>query len=448
MINKTIKIPPQNIELEQSILSSCILSPDDLEFAVEFLKSQDFYKTSHRYIFEAITELNNRGKLIDLITLLERLRENGRIEDIGGSVYLAGLLDDAPITSNIEQYCEILKNLAVKRRVCVDSLEIHKLCFDDTVGSVEVLDKAQQMVSVNENDILNQEPVRAGDLLPDLMDRYMRVNRSANGITGLETKFTRLDKMTGGLQNTDLLVLAARPGIGKTAFALDLARSFTEDLSPVLFVSLEMPNDQITTRMVSKISGVDQRKFRVGGILPKEWEKISVAMDRVNMMPFFIDSPKDSDFDVIKRKIRRAKRSLGLKIVMIDYLQLMVKRGDFNRRKDLEVGAMTRELKLLAKELNIPILLLSQLNRNVEGRNDKRPVLSDLRESGAVEQDADIVMFLYRDEVYNSDPNNENKGIGELDVQKHRNGPTGMVKLQWDDKTATFRNFYYGIGSQ
>lgn len=433
-------IPPQNIDAEESVLASCLLYRNDLEAAAEILTPEDFYRTAHQKIFSGMVAMINKGQQVDAVTLADWLNRVNQLNEIGGAVYLAKIIDIAPVVPNINQYCGILRNLSIKRALMAGCSEIHKQCQDATVSSVEILDMAQNMITSSENKTTDEAPALAGDFCESLIKSYETVNKSQTGVTGLETKFKKLDSITGGLQNTDLIIVAGRPGMGKTAFALDIAKAIAENQHPVLFVSLEMGKEQLISRMVSKISRVNGIKLRAGGIVPKEWSQIMDAMDDIVDLPFYVDAPRDADFDLIRRKIRRAKRDQKIEMVIIDYLQLMTRRGDYTGRNDLKVGSMTRDLKHLAGDLQIPVVLLSQLNRGLENRGDKEPVLSDLRESGSIEQDADMVLFLYRDEVYNKDENNPNKGKGKCIVAKHRHGPTGFFDMQWDDTTATYRN--------
>lgn len=437
----TNQMPPQDIDAEESVLASCMLVHEDLATAIDVLAPEDFYKTQHQKIFSAISDMANRNQQVDLVALADSLKSSGQLENVGGAVYLAKIMDTAPIVPNMAQYCEIIKNLAIKRRMLAAFITLQRQCYDHAVCGADLLDAAQQAIQQSEDSTAIDSLIKAGDLCMPLMDTYMKVNQSAGNITGLASKFQKLDDKTGGFQKTDLVVIAARPGMGKTAFALDLARAFSQAREPVLFVSLEMSREQLVSRMVSKLSGVDSIKLRSGGIRKEEWSRITDAMESITLMPLYIDQPRDNDFDHIRRKIRRAKREMGISVVVIDYLQLMSRKGDYNRRNDLMVGSMTRDLKHLATDLEFPIILLSQLNRALESRSEKEPILSDLRESGAIEQDADLVMFLYRDEVYNKKPDNPRKGTGDLIVAKHRHGPTGKIVLQWHEATATYRNF-------
>lgn len=434
------KLPPQNIDAEETVIASCMLNWFDAERAVDILSPDDFYRTAHGKIFTAISELTNKGEKADLIILAEKLKQKHQLEEIGGHIYLVKIIDSAPISSNIEKHCDIIKNLAIKRRIICESNRICDCCFDPTISQNELLDAAQKMIADCENRATDDKPVLAGVFCLSFIDQIQEVNQSKNGITGLRTGFDKLDKYTGGLQRTDEIIVAGRPGMGKTAFALDLAKSFTESGETVLFESMEMSESQLIGRLASKIARVDSVKFRTGGLLPEEMARVMSAMNDISEMSLLIDSPKNNDFDSIRRKIRRSKREHNIQAVIIDYLQLMFRKGDFHGRKDLEVGSMTADLKQLAKDLKIPVILLSQLNRSLENRANKRPVLSDLRESGNIEQDADLVLFLFREEVYEKDKP-ELKGIGELALAKHRHGPTGTIKLQWDEQTATYRNF-------
>jgi replicative DNA helicase len=439
-LNHTL-LPPQNIDVEERILASCLLYKSDIEIASEIAAPEDFYRTAHQKIFSAMIGMMNQGQQVDTVTVAEHLKKSNQLDKVGGIVYLAKLTDEAPVVPNMAQYCGILRNLSIKRQLMIGCQEVFNQCQDNSISSVEVLDHAQKVIAASENKTTTEAPVMAGELVDGLLRKYQIVNQSKTGITGLATKFRKFDAITGGLQDTDLIIVAGRPGMGKTAWALDVAKAVSEDEQPVLFVSLEMGKEQIVSRMVSKASGVNGVKLRAGGINEKEWKNIMGGAEAISDMVLYVDAPRDSDFDQIRRKIRRAKRDFKIKLVIIDYLTLMTRRGDFTGRNDLKIGSITRDLKQMAGDLNIPVVLLSQLNRIVESRGDKRPVLSDLRESGNIEQDADMVLFLYRDEVYNKDENNPLKGTGELIIAKNRHGPTGFIKMAWDETTATYRNF-------
>lgn len=433
-------LPPQNIEVEESILSSCMMSWADAEKAADILKPEDFYRGRHRDIFQGVLDIVASGEKVDIITLTESITRAGKLQAIGGASELAKLIDTAPMLPNIEKYCEIIKEMAVKRTLIGECNTLSNQCFDSTISSTELLDKAQQMVCKCETGTTEQGPVMAGDLCYGIIDQLQIINRSKTGITGLKTGFYKLDRISGGLQKTDLIIIAGRPGMGKTAFAMDLARAFCGEEKIVFFESLEMSKEQLVGRMASKVSGVSSVKLRAGGIQQNEWSRLMDAFAEITDMPLLIENPKDNDFDGLRRKIRRAKRERKIDVVIIDYLQLLSRKGDFNRRKDLEIGSITRDLKLLANDLEIPVLLLSQLNRKVEERSSKEPVLSDLRESGAIEQDADMILFLHRADAYLKE-GGQPDGLGDLIIAKHRHGPTGRIKMVWHEETASYRNF-------
>lgn len=435
------QLPPQNIDVEESILASCMLSPIDAERAADILKPEDFYRTRHRDIFTGVIELVVRGEKVDLITLTEAVKRQGKLQSIGGASELSRLLDTAPMLPNIEKYCDIIKDLAVKRTLLTECNELSKRCFDQTISGNQLLDSAQQMVTKCEGGAVDVGPVMAGDLCMDIIKQIETVNQTKTGITGLRTGFYKLDRITGGLQKTDLIIIAGRPGMGKTAFAMDLAKQFCGEDHAIFFESLEMSKEQLVGRMASKISGVSSVKLRAGGINQGEWSRLMDAFGEISEMSLMIENPKNNDFDAMRRKIRRAKREKKIDAVIIDYLQLLSRKGDFNRRKDLEIGSMTRDLKLLANDLEIPVILLSQLNRKLEERSSKEPMLSDLRESGAIEQDADMILFLHRADAYKKESDGPPDGIGDLIIAKHRHGPTGRIKMIWHEETASYRNF-------
>lgn len=435
-------IPPQNIDVEESILASCMISSADAEQAADCLKPSDFYRTRHQEIFLGVLDIIAKGERVDLIALTDSLKRMGKLSDIGGATELARLMDTAPVLPNIQKYCDIIKDLAVKRSLLSECNDLSKRCFDSTISGDQLLDKAQQMVVNCESGTPDKGPVMAGELCHDLINQLEIINRTKTGITGLKTWFDKLDRISGGLQPTDLIIIAGRPGMGKTAFAMDLAKAFCAfNEHTVFFESLEMSKEQLVGRMASKISGVSSVKLRAGGINQTEWAKLMDAFGEISDMPLLIENPKDNDFDGLRRRIRRAKREYKIDVVIIDYLQLISRKGDFNRRKDLEIGSITRDLKLLANNLEIPVILLSQLNRKVEERSNKEPVLSDLRESGAIEQDADMILFLHRADAYRKENEGEPDGMGDLIIAKHRHGPTGKIKMVWHEETASYRNF-------
>lgn len=437
--------PPQNIEVEESILASCMLSAQDAERAADCLKPADFYRTRHQEIFKGVLDIIAKGDRVDLISLTDTLKRMGKLDGIGGASELARLIDTAPMLPNIQKYCDILREMAVRRMLLSECNELSKKCFDNTITGDQLLDNAHQMVVNCESGTVDMGPVMAGELCHELINQLEIINRTKTGITGLATGFYKLDRISGGLQKTDLIIIAGRPGMGKTAFAMDLAKAFcAHGEHPVFFESLEMSKEQLVGRMASKISGVSSVKLRAGGIQQNEWARLMDAFGDINDMPLLIENPKDNDFDGLRRRIRRAKREHQIDVVIIDYLQLISRKGDFNRRKDLEIGSITRDLKLLANTLEIPVILLSQLNRKVEERQSKEPVLSDLRESGAIEQDADMILFLHRADAYRKETEGPPDGMGDLIIAKHRHGPTGRIRMVWHEETASYRNFMDG----
>ena len=433
-------LPPQNLEAEASLLSAILIDNTALLEILEVLAPEDFYRSAHQRIFEAITDLFTRSEPVDLVTLANMLKEKGTLEEIGGAAFLAKLVDTAPMAVNATHYAKIVHDKACVRRLIAKSNQIVQRCFEDRGNVDELLDFAEQSVfEIAENKSRKSfHPI--GSLIEKNIDKLEERQGNRTLITGTPTGFTDLDYLTSGFQPSDLIILAARPSMGKTAFALNIARNTAvETQNAVALFSLEMSKEQLTMRMLCAEARVDSHRLRGGFLSNEDWANITQAASVLSEAPIFIDdSPDLSSLDV-RAKARRLKMDNKLGLVIIDYLQLMQGRRNTERR-DLEISEISRSLKALAKELEVPVVALSQLNRKLEERTDKRPKLSDLRESGALEQDADVVMFIYRDEVYNRDENNPNAGKAEIIVAKHRNGPTGDVPLAFVHACTRFEN--------
>ena len=433
-------LPPQNLEAEASLLSAILIDNTALLEILEILAPEDFYRSAHQRIFEAITDLFTRSEPVDLVTLANILKEKGTLEEIGGAAFLAKLVDTAPMAVNATHYAKIVHDKACVRRLIAKSNQIVQRCFEDRGNVDELLDFAEQSVfEIAENKSRKSfHPI--GSLIEKNIDKLEERQGNRTLITGTPTGFTDLDYLTSGFQPSDLIILAARPSMGKTAFALNIARNTAvEAQNAVALFSLEMSKEQLTMRMLCAEARVDSHRLRGGFLSNEDWANITQAASVLSEAPIFIDdSPDLSSLDV-RAKARRLKMDNKLGLVIIDYLQLMQGRRNTERR-DLEISEISRSLKALAKELEVPVVALSQLNRKLEERTDKRPKLSDLRESGALEQDADVVMFIYRDEVYNRDENNPNAGKAEIIVAKHRNGPTGDVPLAFVHACTRFEN--------
>ncbi len=435
------QIPPQSLEAEESVLSAILLDNDVLLEVLEILSPEDFYKSSHQNIFTAITELFSENEPVDLVTLTNKIRELGWLEKIGGASYLATIVDTAPVAVNAQHYARIIHEKACLRRLIKKTNAITKRCFEDRGDVDNIIDFAESSIfEISENKI---KPTfyRISNIIDSNIDALEERGENRALVTGVPTGFTKLDELTAGLQKSDLIILAGRPGMGKTALALNITRNAAIDSgAPVAVFSIEMAKEQLSMRMLSSEARIDSTRMRRGFITQDDWMKITDAAGILSQSPIYIDDSPNISTMEIRAKSRRLKMEVNLGLIIIDYLQLMKSRGSVERR-DLEISEISRSLKALAKELDIPVLALSQLNRKLEERGDKRPQLSDLRESGALEQDADVVAFIYRDELYNKEENNPNRGKAEIILAKQRNGPTGRVTLTFLDAYTRFENF-------
>lgn len=434
------KLPPQNLEAEESILSSILIDPDTsaLFDTIELLSPEDFYKNAHQKIFAAIHELVTKNEPVDLITVKNHLMGSGGLDDIGGAAYLAQLVESAPYAVNIRHYATIIRSKAVLRRLIESSSEIARQCFENPSDAESVIDFAEQSIL----EVAEKKTAQAFFKLNEIILTNIATIQANQGkwITGVASGFDRLDNMTSGFQQSDLIILAARPSMGKTAFALNITRNVAVAHNvPVAFFSLEMSKEQLSMRLLTSEARVNAFHLRSGHISKEQWGKITDAATLLDEVPIYIDDSAGLTVMDIRAKARRMKKDKGIGLIVIDYLQLMrpTRAGE---RRDLEISEMSRSLKGLAKELDVPIIVLSQLNRAPEQSHDKRPMLSHLRESGSLEQDADVVLFIYRDEVYNKDEDNANRGVAEIIVGKQRNGPIGKVFLQFESSYTRFQN--------
>jgi replicative DNA helicase len=429
-------LPPQNLEAEESILSAVLIDNDTLLDVLEVLAPEDFYKSAHQKIFAAVAELFSRSEPVDLVTLSNILRAQNRLEEIGGATYLARLVDTVPLAVNAQHYAKIVHDKACLRRLIEKSNKIARRCFEDSDDVDNIIDFAESSIfEISENKI-KPSFYHIGKIIEGNIDALEERQGSKALVTGVATGFTKIDELTAGFQQSDLIILAGRPGMGKTAFALNIAQHAAVDANiPVALFSLEMSKEQLSMRMLSSEAQIDSAKMRRGFISQNDWMKITDAAGVLAEAPIFIDDSPDITALEIRTKSRRLKMDQNIGMVIVDYIQLM-KGSASAERRDLEISEISRSLKALAKELSIPVVALSQLNRELEKRSDKRPQLSDLRESGALEQDADVVAFIYRDELYNKDENNPKKGTAEVIIAKQRNGPTGFAPLKfWDAYT-------------
>jgi replicative DNA helicase len=433
------RVPPQNIEVEQSVLSAILIQNDTLPEVLELLSEKDFYRKAHRKIFAAMVDLFERSEPTDLITLTNVLKEQGQLESIGGASYLAELVDTVPMATNASHYAKIIREKATLRALIERATSIASRCFEDRGNVEELLDFAERSIfDISENKIRPAFHALA-DILTDTYKAVEDAYENKVLVTGVPTGFSNLDQKTSGLQPGDLVIIAGRPSMGKTALALNIAQNASIQTGmPIGIFSLEMSKEQLSLRMLSSEARIDSSRMRGGYLSESDLARINRAAGALYDLPLYIDdSPAISALE-IRAKARRMMMEKGMGLIIIDYLQLMRGRASAERR-DLEISEISRSLKALAKEINVPVVALSQLNRKVEDRSNKRPILSDLRESGAIEQDADVIMFIYRDEVYNKKEGEPDR-TAEINVAKQRNGPTGMVKLAFLEYCTRFED--------
>jgi len=438
------RVPPHNLAAEESLLGAMLLSKDAVTSAVQLCKASDFYKPAHGHVFDAITSLYARGEAVDPVTVAEELKRAGLLEALGGPALLVDLQANTPSISNAAYYARIIEENALLRRLIGVAGDIADLAYTVPDDVTKAVDEAESMIyAVGQRRVEDTvKPLR--DLLDLSLDRLEHLFMRGDAVTGLPTGYADLDEVLSGLQPSTLVVIGARPSVGKTAFALGLAAAAAvEHHKPVLFCSLEMGHLELTQRLLAAEARVDSSKMRNGRLTDADWTKISHALGRLSEAPLFIDDNPNLTVMEIRAKARRLKSRIGeLGLIVVDYLQLMSGRGSAENRQ-VEVSEMSRGLKILARELETPVVALSQLSRALELRADKRPMLADLRESGSIEQDADVVLFLYRDEVYN--PETPDVGTAEVIVAKHRNGPTGTVRLAFLAHYTRFANMARGV---
>jgi replicative DNA helicase len=434
------KLPPHNIEAEESLLSAILIDNRTLLDVLDLLAPEDFYKSAHQAVFAGIGELFSRNEPIDLVTLTNILKEQGQLEKIGGASYLARLVDTVPLAANAQHYAKIIHDKSALRQLIEKSNTITQRCFEDRGDVDAVIDFAESSIFEISEKKTSQTVFPLSKIIESNIDALEERQGNRALITGVASGFNRLDGKTSGWQKSDLVILAARPGMGKTAFALNVARHAAIEAGvPVAVFSLEMSKEQLSMRLLSSEARLDSSRLRSGFITQEDWFKITDAAGALSNAPILIDDSPSLSAMEIRAKARRLKMDKNIGMIIIDYLQLMQGRRGAERR-ELEISEISRSLKALAKELKVPVIALSQLNRMLEQRSDKRPQLSDLRESGALEQDADVVIFIYRDEVYNKDENNPEKGKAEIIIAKQRNGPVGTIPLVFLGAYTRFEN--------
>ena len=433
------KIPPHDIEAEQAILGSMLTDQDAVTDAIEILKPEDFYREDNKYIYQAISSLYSRGEPVDIITVKDELTSMQKFEAVGGIEYLATLPDKVPLVSNAEKYINIVEEKSILRKLIKTADEIQTLGYEQTEEIDNIMDQAEKKIF----DIMQGKNQRGYTVIKDvLVETFAELEKLYNQkepITGVPTGFADLDYKTAGLHDSDLILIAARPAMGKSAFALNIATHAAINAKvPVAIFNLEMSKSQLVNRMLCSEAMVDSNKIRTGKIDEEDWMKLATALGPLSEAPIYIDDTPGISVSEIRAKCRKLKLEKNIGLIVIDYLQLIQGSGKKNASREQEISEISRSLKILAKELNVPVVALSQLSRAAEARQDHRPMLSDLRESGAIEQDADIVLFLYRDDYYNQD--SEKKNIAEIILAKHRAGSTGTIELLWMGNFTKFAN--------
>jgi replicative DNA helicase len=437
------RVPPHDLDAERAVIGAMLVSEAAVSVVGESLAAEDFYSETHRVLYGAMMRLYSRGEPIDQLTLSDELRSVGEFDRIGGRQYVFRLVESVPTAANAARYAEIVRGKALLRAVIDAGSRIQQEAFAEPEDVTQALDAAEQLIYGVSNRQLKEHLAPVSELAPGALERIQRLYEAEGEVTGVETGFEDLDRLTTGFHKSDLVVLAARPAMGKTAMALNAiwhaagARSL-----PVAIFSLEMSKEQLVQRLISQITRIRTQDLRSGNVRAEDWPKLVRGIAEVSRAPIWIDDTAGVTLMEMRAKVRRLASRLSaqdetpLSLVVVDYLQLMVGQGVRSENRQQEIAEISRGLKVLARDLDVPVLAVAQLSRAVEQRHDKRPLLSDLRDSGAIEQDADMVMFLYRDEYYNSD--SDDKGIAEIIVGKHRNGPTGKVQLAWLEQYTKF----------
>lgn len=441
-----LKIPPHSVEAEQAVLGSLMLGSQAWDDIADRVRPIDFYRPEHRIVFQTILELIHRNTPVDVLTVAEALRNAAQLDAAGGELYLFELAKNTPTIANILAYSDIVRDRSIVRQLLSVATEIAESAFSSQgQSSSELLDIAERKIfAIAEQHILHQGPANIQTLLAKAIERVDTLYQSGETLTGISTGYQDLDNLTAGLQPADLIIVAGRPSMGKTAFAMNVAEHAALQTSkPVLIFSMEMPGESLAMRTISSLGRIDQHRLRTGKLQEEDWPRIHSTVALLSDTPLFIDDTPALTPSELRARARRLAREVGqLGLIVIDYLQLMQSTG-YRENRTAEISEISRSLKSLAKELNVPVMALSQLNRGLEQRADKRPVMSDLRESGAIEQDADVILFIYRDEVYNGE--SREKGIAEIIIAKQRNGPIGKVKLTFLGQYTRFENHIHSF---
>lgn len=435
---KADKLPPQNIEAEAAVLGAMLIDEEAVPRAIEKLKPESFYHPPHKKIYEMMMNLFEQNKAIDLITLADAMRQNGSLEFSGGASYLSGLAQTIPTSANIEYHIRIVEEKHILRSLIMASTQIAKEGYESAEDAVDLLDRAERLIFEIAGNKYGASARPIKEIIKHCIESIDRLYQRKESITGLSTGFHEFDVMTAGLQPSDLIIIAARPSMGKSALAVNIAEHVgIIDKQPVVIFSLEMSKEQLTQRMLCSQARVNAHKVRTGFLAQSDWPKLTQAAAKLSEAPIFIDDTPGISVLELRAKARRLKSQFDIKFIIVDYLQLM--RADYNsENRQQEISTISRSLKALAREIHVPVIAISQLSRAVESRSDHRPQLSDLRESGAIEQDADMVILLMREEYYK--PTEENKGMADVIVAKQRNGPVGSIKLAFIKDYTKFEN--------
>lgn len=434
------RLPPQNLEAEQCVLGSILLQQGALVKSLELVTANDFYRDAHKAIYGAMVTLFDRSEPQDLITVTNVLKDGNKLEQVGGPAYLASLTDIVPVASNIAYYAKIVREKSILRRLIQTSSDIAARCFEEQDDIDGLLDEVEQTIFEISGAKSSQSFYRINSIITETFKSVEKLFERKELITGVPSGYDDFDKKTAGLQPSDLIIMAGRPSMGKTALAMNMVQNAAiSNKIPVAVFSLEMSKEQLGMRMLCSVSRVDAHRLRTGNLKDQDWPKLTRAAGILSEAPIFIDDTPSISVLELRAKSRRLKTEHDIGLVVVDYLQLMRGKSGSERREQ-EISDISRSLKAMAKELRIPVIALSQLNRSLENRPNKRPQLSDLRESGAIEQDADVICFIYRDEVYNKSEDNPKRGIAEIIIGKQRNGPTGTVELAFLDHITTFEN--------
>jgi len=441
---KNVKVPPQNVEAERAVIGGLLIDPDAANKVIEFLQSEDFYRENHKVIFDAIVSLYQKNEPADIVTVTNELRSLGTLEKAGGASYLSAIVDSTPTAANIVHYAKIVHEKAILRRLITGATEITEMGYSDSLVDVDdLLDRAEGIIFEIAQRRFKPSFYAVKDIVKDSFKTIEELYERKDVVTGIPSGFKELDRLTSGFQKSDLIVVAGRPSMGKTALALNMVvnAALETGISAAIF-SLEMSKEQLMMRLLCSEARVDASKLRSGFLSEADWPKLTRAAGLLSETKIFIDDSPAMNVLEMRAKARRLQKEHNLGMVVVDYLQLVKGIGAAESR-EREISEISRSLKALAKELNVPVIAISQLNRAVENRTDKRPQLADLRESGSIEQDADVVMFVYRDEFYNKD--SDEKGIAEIIIGKQRNGPTGRVKLAFLAPYTRFENLAQGF---